>query len=196
MTSKEIIDKIIINYNLDIKDKTVLSKLDDLGKYISARVKKEHIDELYFKIIENFTPTTMNPFPWIDTISKYNKISDTILEQNAIRMYDLLEMKSDIYKDLVVEDSAIQAGLERIGGWQEFCNRLISENDWKRKQFVKAHVESKKDDYKCDIKVYRGQASNGKKIMIGDETVIKQYLENDNKKYLEQFPIFDKFINN
>ncbi len=167
LTVAKILLKLPVSYNLDLKNKMIQSRLEDLGTWMEA----QGIDDfgpVYLRIVETFTPTAANPFPWIPEF-KAALVPAGGSEREANAAYALLERRSHIYKDAVVEDAAVQAGLDAIGGWQEFCNRTEDQNPWLRKAFVKAFIQARESGYHREPRVYRGLADRCEPVIIGNE---------------------------
>lgn len=153
-------------YNLDLSNSAVETKMAYL-KQMLKNIPESALSEIVIRVISSFTPTAANPFPWIPEF-KAALVPAGGSERDANAAYALLERRSHIYKDAVVEDAAVQAGLDSIGGWQEFCQREIDQNPWLRKAFVKAFMQAREAGYQREPKVYRGIADRCEPVIIGN----------------------------
>lgn len=153
-------------YNLDLSNNAVETKMAYL-KQMLKNIPESAVSEIVIRVISSFTPTAANSFPWIPEF-KAALVPAGGSEREANAAYALLERRSHIYKDAVIEDAAVQAGLDSIGGWQEFCNRTEDQNPWLRKAFVKAFIQAREAGYQREPRVYRGISDRCEPVIIGN----------------------------
>ena len=166
MTLSEITKFIIGYYNVDpAKNEVALTMT---AKWIAENIPAPRHNEVLQRVAEEFVPTSTNYFPKIAEF-KAALVPAGGSEREANAAYALLERRSYIYKDAVVEDAAVQSGLDAIGGWQEFCNRTEDQNPWLRKAFVKAVIQARESGYQREPRVYRGLADRCEPVIIGNE---------------------------
>lgn len=183
MTKQDISKALIGYYNIDVASAEIAVTMT--VKWICENIEEKDRARVLQTVFENFTPTAANPFPKIAEF-KAAFCPDGTIEREAVEAYAMLERKSFVYRPVVIEDPAISAGLEAIGGWIEFCNRSTDENPWKRKEFCKAFIAARESGYSSSVKIYRGIADEAKPILIGDEKKCQlAFDENLRPAYLE-----------
>jgi hypothetical protein len=168
MNIEKLLLKIVVNYNLDGENKSVISKLEDLRDYLISK-NIEDYSRIYLSVVESFIPTASNSFPWIPEFKTAINPSSSD-EREAIEAFEIILRKINVYCPLVLESPYAQAGLDAIGGWLELGNSDPEQMNWTRKGFVKAYIGAKKDGYISPPKIYRGLADiPARLIMIGDQ---------------------------
>jgi len=130
----------------------------ELAMYLPAKVRQDDLQSLYWKIREEYTTAYKTP-PDLTQIHALLKKSAGNYEADAVKIYNEITATGCSLDHVILSDIRGQKALEKVfGTWPEFCRRNPDDEQWHRKNFIKAY---------CDCEVTQDEIP---RIMYGDST--------------------------
>lgn len=161
----------------------------ELVIYLPAKVRQSELQGLFWKIREEFSTQFKTP-PDITMINKLLKISGYSIEAEALHWWKQLNDKVNSYRDCMISDVRVQAAIEMMGGWVNFCQRLLRDENgkdldvWAQKRFVELFKMYSEIPPVEELKILPGLSNDEdytrrkkKMIFIGDKNLCLQALE-------------------
>ena len=150
----------------------------ELAMYLPAKVRLEDLQSLYWKIREEYTTAYKTP-PDLTQIHALLKKSDRDHEAGAVKIYNQIINTGCSLDHVIISDIRGQKALEKVfGSWPAFCQRNPDDEQWHRKNFIKAYCE-------CEVapdeipQIMYGDSPRRDRLpyMFGNEDECKKYLK-------------------
>ena len=127
-------------------------------KYVRERFKESDLERVLSKLILVVNPKYKTPPSPVDFEEHFfNKPSSR--EADAVRIYNEIINTGCSLDHVIISDIRGQRALEAVfGSWPEFCRRNPDDEQWHRKNFIKAY---------CDAEIAPGETPQ---IMYGDSS--------------------------
>lgn len=174
MTTEKFITMLVAYYGINAKADAV--KLSVVTEYV-AQFSDMQRKELFNKAIALFAPTSTNPYPIVVHLHGFMH-SEADVAREAAEAWRQLEIKSNRYRSIAIEDPRISYALDRIGGWITFCDRTVQSEQFIRRDFLQAYAMASEATLSTVPKVYHGELDRADEHMIylGNESAIKTAL--------------------
>lgn len=177
------IEDIYTPYTSDILKKLTI-------KYIKERWQESELDGILAMITVKHDPKYKTP-PSPATFEEcFLRSSAKSTDAEALHWWKLLNDNVNSYRDCMISDVRVQVAIEMMGGWVNFCQRLLRDENgkdldvWAQKRFVELFKMYSEIPPAEDLKILTGLSNDEdynrrkkKMIFIGDKNSCLQALE-------------------
>jgi hypothetical protein len=148
-------------------------------KYIRERFKEPELDKVMSTLLLKLNPKYKTPPSPADFEEIFFTKSAGNYEAAAVKIYNQITATGCSLDHVIIGDIRGQKALEKVfGTWPDFCRRDPDDEQWHRKNFIKAYCECEVEPDEIPRIMY-GDSSNRDRIpnLYGDKDECKKYLE-------------------
>lgn len=148
-------------------------------KYIRERFKEPELDKVMSTLLLKLNPKYKTPPSPADFEEIFFAKSDRDYEAGAVKIYNEITATGCSLDHIIISDIRGQKALEKVfGTWPDFCRRDPDDEQWHRKNFIKAYCECEVEPDEIPRIMY-GDSSNRNRIpnVYGDKDECRKYLE-------------------
>lgn len=156
--------------------------LQDLTmEYIKTRWEESELDGVFKKLILNKSAKYKTPPDPAEFQELFFKQSDSQVEIEAARFYDMLNNTGCSLDNIIVSDIRAQKALiSAFGSWPDFCQRNPESEQWHRKNFITAFVKQHAEATDEQPSIMYGESSQRMQklpIFYGDREKCQMLIE-------------------
>lgn len=159
-------------YKSDISERIVL-------KYIIEYFPENQLENIFSKLTMKYSNQYKTP-PDPAKFEEIFGVTEQRIEAQALKHFSEITKKVNSYSDILFEDPRLQAAIQGMGGWIQFCQRPSDPESetWARKEFIKLYKLYSDDRSGINQVVLKGLHSGDRNvIMYGDRKKCELILE-------------------
>jgi len=143
--------------------------------YIMANFRETQLDDLFKRVVMKFSNQYKVP-PGISVFQELN-VNKSRLRAEAIEHWKRISDIINIYRDIFFEDIRIQAAIEAMGGWVDFCNRNPQYEVLDLERFIDLYILYTENPPTRKCKLLMGISDKSEIIYYGDRERCQKLLE-------------------
>ena len=151
--------------------------IEDVILKFALTIPESELENAFNKILSNIPRKENQNAVDIARLKKLFAESETNLESEASRWFDMLTRTGNSLDNVIISDVRAQEAVQSFGGWPAFCQRKPEDEHWHRKNFIAAYMKAVPGENVPQILFGESTRRDKTPLMFGDKDVCAAALE-------------------
>ena len=151
--------------------------IEDVILKFALTIPESELENAFNKILSNIPRKENQNAVDIARLKKLFAESETNLESEASRWFDMLTRTGNSLDHVIISDVRAQEAVQSFGGWPAFCQRKPEDEHWHRKNFIAAYMKAVPGENVPQMLFGESTRRDKTPLMFGDRDLCAAALE-------------------